>query len=458
MGVYKRQRAGGPVYWISFQHEGKQRREPVGTDKREAERMLARRRREVADGTYDPNRERERAPALRTYARRFLEGRTIRSARDEEAIFRLHIDPPLGDLPLDEITPQVVAAWIGDMREAGAISAKTIRNVHAVLSTILKQARFEGLVETNAAQGLPRGILPAAKAKGAPPYSREELGVLLGHPDIPGDARVLIALMGLAGLRLGEACGRRWHDLDTRIEPLWCLHVHDQYDGEPLKGASEGDRRERWVPVHPVLRDILTEWHRHGFEEQHGRPPRDDDPISPWPQREKPRSEHQAGNTTERAAAAAGIERIRGRRAHSLRRSFISLARSDGAQRDVLERITHNAKGEVIERYTWLDWPALCAAVSALRVVPLEAMPTDAAAHSPELLRPGELSASKSAARVSAGTSIPAWARSRRVKRYSRPMRRARIWPSFTRLIRVFVDVLRNSAACSVVSWSSART
>lgn len=375
MGVYKRQRKDRVDYWISFQVDGQQVRERAGTDKREAERLLARRRREVAEGTYDPDARTGQVPTLRSFAARYFEDRTVRSVDDEKARFRLHIEPALGRRRLDTITPQMVASWIDDMKAEGELAAKSIRNTHGVLSAMLRQAKFEGLVEGNAAKGLPRGILPPIKSKRPAPYSRDELAVMLGHPAIPPDVRVLLALMGLAGLRLGEACGRRWRDLNTNKAPLWRLRVHDQYDGQPLKTAEHGDAKERDVPVHPVLRDLLVDWYREGFEAQLGRAPRDDDPITPWPAQMAPRTENQAAKAADKAIAAAGIEKIRGRRVHSLRRSFISLARSDGARRDVLETVTHNARGEIIDVYTEFVWPARCEAVSELRVTPLEAMP-----------------------------------------------------------------------------------
>jgi hypothetical protein len=51
--------------------------------------------------------------------------------------------------------------------------------------------------------------------------------------------------------------------------------------------------------------------------------------------------------------AALGIP---GRRVHDTRDTFISLARRDGARKDVLERITHNATGDIVDRYTTFDW------------------------------------------------------------------------------------------------------
>jgi hypothetical protein len=44
------------------------------------------------------------------------------------------------------------------------------------------------------------------------------------------------------------------------------------------------------------------------------------------------------------------------------------LARRGGARKDVLERITHNASGDIIDRYTTFDWLPLCEAVSCLKI------------------------------------------------------------------------------------------
>ena len=49
---------------------------------------------------------------------------------------------------------------------------------------------------------------------------------------------------------------------------------------------------------------------------------------------------------------------------------MISAARSSGARGDVLEQITHNARGAIIDIYTSWEWPALCEAVSCLKVDP----------------------------------------------------------------------------------------
>ena len=45
-------------------------------------------------------------------------------------------------------------------------------------------------------------------------------------------------------------------------------------------------------------------------------------------------------------------------------------ARSSGSRSHVLEQITHKARGAIIDVYTAWEWPALCEAVSCLKVDP----------------------------------------------------------------------------------------
>jgi hypothetical protein len=114
MGVYKRAR-------------GTLVREEAGTDEREAERLLSRRRTEVAEGTYAPDLPGGRARvALSDYAAAFFKDRTTRSVADEEACYRLHVAPHLGKACLDELSPQRVAAWVEVLKASGALAPKSI--------------------------------------------------------------------------------------------------------------------------------------------------------------------------------------------------------------------------------------------------------------------------------------------------------------------------------------------
>ena len=79
---------------------------------------------------------------------------------------------------------------------------------------------------------------------------------------------------------------------------------------------------------------------------------------------------------------------LRERRQHDLRRTFISLARADGARADVLEEVTHAKRGDIMNLYTELPWALLCEAVSCLHVtIPGGPSPDDgpAASRQPSL-------------------------------------------------------------------------
>jgi hypothetical protein len=81
------------------------------------------------------------------------------------------------------------------------------------------------------------------------------------------------------------------------------------------------------------------------------------------------RTRSKAGKDHRGDVEALGIYQ-RGRLTHGLRRWFISACRNASARREVIELMTHNAKGEVIDAYTSWEWSTLCEAVSCLKVDP----------------------------------------------------------------------------------------
>lgn len=375
-GISARRRADGrESYRIDFvdQH-GKRRFETAGTDLREAKRLKAQREREVDAGTYEPRGGASAAMTLDELAERWFRQRARqgkRSVDDERTRYEKHVAPVLGARRVGDIRPRDVADLVEALRR-GPLAAKSIRNVHGVLHGMLEQARFDELLVANPAS-LPRGVLPRVAKKKKPRFTREELWQLVTDPAIAEHRRVFYALQALGGLRLGEASGRRWRDLDPDTPGLGALSVHSQYEDQPLKTADAGeDTRERVVPVHPALAELLERWRREGFAALYGRHPRPGDWLCPDPRTGAPRTQNQAIKALYRDLARVGIPRRvgadkRGRACHAFRHSFISLSRSDGARKDVLEVVTHNSKGDVVDGYTSFEWPAMCEAVGALR-------------------------------------------------------------------------------------------
>ena len=125
--------------------------------------------------------------------------------------------------------------------------------------------------------------------------------------------------------------------------------------------------KERFVPVHPALAKALAQWRLSGFAQLYGRPPTDDDFIVPDPSTMGARTRSKAGKDHRGDVEAFGIYQ-RGRLTHGLRRWFISACRNASARREVIELMTHNAKGEVIDAYTSWEWSTLCDEISKLEV------------------------------------------------------------------------------------------
>ena len=364
-------------YRISYKDaDGKWRREHAGRTFEAAKRQLTTRKRQVREGTLDLDRDVGPNVTLAGYVRRWEAQQAVGKRRNiarEVRQLRLHALPMLGDRPVNRITPPDILRVCWSRYEPdeqrrkgkGKLGEKSVHNLKGVLSSVFSLAVFEGVTDRNPCAQIPRGKLPKIGKQKRPLYNREEACALMTDPRIPPDRRVFHTLQGLTGLRVGEVAGLRWRDYDPRTRPLGALHVHCQYDGQPLKTASGADTKARMVPVHPELARVLSEWRSHGFAAVYGRQPTEEDCIIPDRRTMGARTPSQVTKAPDHDCAAVGIE---DKGTHGFRRYFITYARADGASPDVLERFTHNRRGEIIDVYTSFEWPTLCRAVSCLKV------------------------------------------------------------------------------------------
>jgi integrase len=376
MAVVPRKRAGGKVVytvvntWPDKPGANKQQSELVGPSRREAEIRDRAMKREIAAGTYQPPGVRTK-PTLGAEGKAFLDQRTNRYAADERRMWRLYVEPRtwLTGLSLDDVSParhidRLVAELRAEAKPDGSrrLSDKSIANVLGLLALIFKSAiRAERCLRNPI-------VLAPRTLRRAPVVEREiyqpgELVVLMNHHEIGWGIRTLNGLCGLGGFREGEACGLRWRDLDLSTTPLAALTVRGQYGGHATK-----TERPRVVPVHPVLLELLRAWADEGFELLMGRKSTPDDFIVPNHSARRSAEHHTRSSYYKafvRSAEAAGV---RPRSLHALRHTMISLARRGGARKDMLERVTHNALGDIVDRYTHIDWLPLCEAVLCIKL------------------------------------------------------------------------------------------
>jgi hypothetical protein len=142
------------------------------------------------------------------------------------------------------------------------------------------------------------------------------------------------------------------------------LVIEKSYSTKKRKVKGTKTENPREMPVHPTLARILAAWKLAGYEQLTGRTPRPEDPIVP-----SRRGAYRNANASLRRFHE-DLERIglRARRQHDARRTFISIARADGAVADKLHFATHGPDGEIMDDYTTLPWAALCDEVGKAKI------------------------------------------------------------------------------------------
>ncbi len=251
-------------YAIVYYVDGKQKWETIGLSRREAERALTARKREVDTGTWrEPSSERLAAYAERWLARRDPSrvgaGRTRLSPSTFEG-YRLnlcrHVLPRLGSRTLSSLRIDDVDELIAGL-EAEGKAPGTVRNVIVPLRKLLADAVHQGLLLTN----------PAARAD-LPP-AQDFAGTEIPHTHT---AAIRAALVELApdepfrnepdlfyvhlfdvalgtGLRLGELRALRFGDVERNRR---LIRVERAYSRQVLQ-RPKTDSGVRSVPLFPSV-------------------------------------------------------------------------------------------------------------------------------------------------------------------------------------------------------------
>jgi integrase len=170
--------------------------------------------------------------------------------------------PILGDYPIDAITKTDIGKWVewqeqqqSTARAGQLVAAKTVRNYHAILSSVLAAAVHEGLRGDNPAYRtrLSKGV----KREGVF-LSPEEFATLLHF--IPPRYQGLVMFLAGTGCRWGEATALTWGDINTtsapptvRIDKAW-----KKADGAgPVLKHPKSSRSRRTISLTPDVLEAI---------------------------------------------------------------------------------------------------------------------------------------------------------------------------------------------------------
>jgi integrase len=210
--------------------QGKRRRKAVyGRTRREAAGKLTKALRDVQQGVVLAN-ERDTVGQFLdrwlTYVRSRVRSRTWLTY---ETAVRLQLAPTLAKVPLARLTPADVEACLQQLQRDGA-SASRVRYARNVLRAALNRARKWQLVSQNVAALVDP---PRHRSREITPLSPEQARTLL---DSVKDHRVgaLVSVATALGLRIGEALGLRWEDVNFDEGTLSVRQALERGGGDPL--------------------------------------------------------------------------------------------------------------------------------------------------------------------------------------------------------------------------------
>ena len=166
-----------------------------------------------------------------------------------EGVVRLHLAPTLGRITLEKLTVDDVARFVQRTQAEERLSTRSVRYVLFILRNALNKAVRWGLVARNVA-----GLVdpPRAKYKEVRVLSPEETTRLLeaarGDP-----IESLVVLAVSTGLRLGEALGVKWRDIDIERRQMRIDKSLQRISGAGLVLSETKTPRSRRTIVLPVI-------------------------------------------------------------------------------------------------------------------------------------------------------------------------------------------------------------
>jgi integrase len=165
------------------------------------------------------------------------------------------LQPLIGSIRLGSLSPAHVQSAYGALLRSG-LSARTIHHTHAVLHRALKQAVLWNMIARNPTEAAsrPRPIRTEMKT-----LSESEVRRLFEATE---DDRLhaLWVLLVTTGLRLGEALGLRWDDLDPESGRLVVRRALQRQRGNGLVFVEpKTGRSRRTVHLAAGTLDVLSE-------------------------------------------------------------------------------------------------------------------------------------------------------------------------------------------------------
>lgn len=184
--------------------------------------------------------------------------------RNYKIACKYHIIPYIGKYRLSDLKPHIIQTLYNRLQRGedgeNALSPKTIRNVHGVLSKALNQAVWNELIRSNPAQ---LTTLPRKVRKGIETLSDEQIQKfsMLVEQD---SYRAILKFILFSGVRESEAIGLTWDCIDFERGTIRIYHqlLKRTKEAGGYTLASLKNDKERLLTPPPMLMNMLREQKR----------------------------------------------------------------------------------------------------------------------------------------------------------------------------------------------------
>ena len=258
-----------------------------------------------------------------------------------------HIKPQLGKIPLNDLTTLHLQQFykkllaegrverIEAQKQPKGLSAKTVRNIHQIISSALKLAVEQRLIAHNPADGC---ALPKAERKEMQTLPVEQLTSFLREAKDSG-VFALYYIDLTTGLRRGELLGLKWSDIDLEKGDLRVQRQIGRIDGKIIEMPLKTKNAYRTLPLSADAISVLkiqkckvgnSEW------------------VFPSPTG-SPMSPDSVLHMLHRVLKRAGLPKVR---FHDLRHTFATLALQNGVDiKTVSGMLGHFSAGFTLDTY-----------------------------------------------------------------------------------------------------------
>lgn len=284
------------------------------------------------------------------------DGEKPSSTTAKRGIFKTHLSPAFGKLPLDQISEERLSAFRNGLVKLG-LKDKTRNNILSPLGSCLKLA-----VKWRVLPSMPCTVeIKAVYSERPEFYDFETYADLCGAAERIGTKHhALVRLGGDAGLRRGEMIALRWADVDFRRRQIRVEQAAWQRSGKQVRATGEPEwtiktpkgGRGRVVPMTVALHDALQAHRRIGVAYVLGQ---DDGTITPG---------HVLRDWLEAVQLRANLP-VAGA-LHKLRHTFCSHLAMRGAPVKAIQELAGHGDLSMTLKYMHLAPSALDAAVALL--------------------------------------------------------------------------------------------